>query len=72
VDKIPPKIEYVYPAQGTVNFDKDYIEIEFSEYVDKRSVQEALFISPYIEKTLEYEWTGTTVTITFPEELKKI
>ena len=71
VDKIPPKIEYVYPAQGTVNFDKDYIEIKFSEYVDKRSVQEALFISPYIEKTLEYEWTGTTVTITFPEELKK-
>jgi len=71
VDKIPPKIVNIYPEQGTINFDKNYIEIEFSEYVDKRSLQEAIFISPYIEKTLEYEWTGTTVTITFPEELKK-
>jgi hypothetical protein len=61
----------VYPQDRTINFDDDYIEIEFSEYVDKRSVQEAIFISPFIEKTPEFDWTGTTVTITFPEKLKE-
>ena len=35
VDKIPPKIDEVYPPDGTINFDKDYFDIEFSEYVDK-------------------------------------
>ena len=33
VDKIPPKIIEVYPAQGTINFKDDYFEIGFSEYV---------------------------------------
>lgn len=71
VDSIPPEIIEVYPPQGTVMFDKDYFEIEFSEYVDKRSVQEAIFISPFIEEGLEYEWTGKTLTATFKKKLER-
>ena len=71
VDRIPPKIIKVFPEDGTINFNKDYFEIEFSEYVDKRSVKDAIFISPFIEGALEYSWSGTTLEVNFPEKLKK-
>lgn len=70
VDKIPPKIKSVYPEDGTTNFKDDYFELEFSEYVDKRTFKDAIFISPAIEGNLETDWTGTTVTVNFPEKLK--
>ena len=70
VDKIPPEIIEVYPSDGTINFEEDYFEIEFSEYVDKRSVRDAIFISPFIEGSLEFSWTGKTLEVVFPEELK--
>ena len=71
VDRIPPEVVNVYPSDGTTNFKDDYLEIEFSEYVDKRSFQDALFISPYIEGGMDFSWTGTTVTVDFKEPLKK-
>ena len=71
VDKIPPEIEEVFPADGTTNYIEDYFEIEFSEYVDKRSVTDAIFISPFIEGSLEFSWSGTTLEVIFPEELKE-
>ena len=71
VDRIPPEIEEVYPADGTTNYDEDYFEIDFSEYVDKRSVREAVFISPFIEGALNFDWTGTSVEVSFPEGLRK-
>ncbi len=70
VDKIPPKIVNVFPADGTTKFDKDYFELEFSEYVDKRSARDAIFISPFIEGTFSYNWSGSTLEVTFPEKLK--
>jgi hypothetical protein len=70
VDRIPPNIVEVFPPDGTTNYDKDYFELEFSEYVDKRSVREALFISPFIEGALEFSFSGSTLEVTFPEELK--
>ena len=69
-DKTPPKIVKVFPADGTTNFDKDYFELDFSEYVDKRSVRDAIFISPFIEGNFTYSWSGTTLEVTFPEKLK--
>lgn len=69
-DKIPPIIVEVYPQDGTINFDENYFELEFSEYVDKRSVTEAIFISPFIDGNLEYSWDGTTLEVTFPEKLQ--
>ena len=70
-DRIPPEVVEIYPPDGTINFDDDYMEIEFSEYIDKRSFQDALFISPYIEGGMDFSWTGTTVTVEFNEHLKK-
>lgn len=70
VDKIPPQVLDVYPSDSTLNFNDDHFEIEFSEYVEKLSLMDALFISPEIKK-LEYDWSGTSVEITFDDTLKE-
>jgi hypothetical protein len=71
VDKIPPEIIEVYPEDGSINFNDDYFEIGFSEYVDRRSVKDAIFISPAIEGELELDWSGKYVRIEFPDTLKQ-
>lgn len=70
IDTTPPEIIETYPQNGTTNYNKDYFEINFSEYVDKNSFQNALFISPAIEGTFDYDWSGKTVRVTFPQQLK--
>jgi hypothetical protein len=67
-DTEPPQILEVFPANGTLNYSENYFELTFSEYVDKMSLLEALFISPEINN-LGYDWTGTTVEITFDDTL---
>lgn len=69
-DTIPPEIIRTYPQNGAVNFKDDHIEVEFSEYVDKRSVQEAIYISPYITGEIKFKWSGRKLRIFFPEKLK--
>ncbi|MCX6149922.1 MAG: Ig-like domain-containing protein [Ignavibacteriales bacterium] len=69
-DTVPPEIISVFPANGTTNFSDNYFEIEFSEYVDKRSVQDAIFISPAIDGSLEYDWSGKSLRVNFPGKLK--
>ncbi|UCH64904.1 MAG: Ig-like domain-containing protein [Ignavibacterium sp.] len=71
VDRIPPEIVEVYPLNGTTNYDDNYFEIEFSEYIDKRTFNDALFISPIVEGRLQFEWTGTSISVEFVEGLKK-
>ncbi len=70
VDLIPPEIISSYPENETINFNDDYIEFEFSEYIDKRTFKEALFISPSLDKDPEISWTGKTVEVYFPAGLK--
>ncbi len=70
VDKIPPVVVETYPENGTTNFHDDHIEFNFSEYVDKSTVKNALFISPAVSGDLELDWTGTSVEVDFPEPLK--
>lgn len=71
VDKTPPVIIYEYPSNGTTNFKDNHFEIEFSKYMDKRSVQDAIFISPAINGSLEFDWSGKSLQVDFPEKLKE-
>ncbi|MCF8240810.1 MAG: Ig-like domain-containing protein [Melioribacteraceae bacterium] len=71
IDKIPPEVLEILPTNGTTNFSGEYFEITFSEYVDKRSVQDAIFISPAIEGSMEYDWSGTSVEVYFVDTLKE-
>ena len=71
-DTTPPRIVKTTPENGAINVAKNTaITLNFSEYLNNRSVEPAIFISPYIDKT-EYK-VGVhrkTVTITFINPLK--
>ncbi|NUN69383.1 MAG: Ig-like domain-containing protein [Bacteroidetes bacterium] len=70
VDSVPPEIVSVFPSPGTINFTGNSILIEFSEYVDRRSAEEAVFISPGIRER-ETDWSGREMEITFNEPLRQ-
>ena len=71
IDTIPPKIIEMNPPDGTTQYKKNYFEITFSKYVDKHSVQGAIFISPSVQKGFEYDWSGKTLTVYFKDSLKQ-
>jgi len=71
IDLVPPKIEKAYPSNGTTNYKENYFELDFSKYVQKRSVQDAIFISPAIDGDLNFDWSGTSVRVYFPSKLKE-
>ncbi len=70
IDKTPPEIVSSYPLNGSTNFSDDYIELDFSEYVVKRTLRNAIFISPAIDGETEIDWSGTSARIYFPSKLK--
>lgn len=68
-DAIPPVVIRTVPDSNAVRVTEPRVEFEFSEYVDRRSVEEALFISPY-PGTLEFDWSGREVSVRFSDTLR--
>ena len=65
---MPPEIVKTFPQNKTTLFHDRSIKLKFSKYVDQRSVQESIFISPYVGKP-EYDWSGKEVEVLFPDTL---
>jgi hypothetical protein len=70
VDTTPPEIVSISPPPNTTHFTDSRIALEFSEYVDRRSVEESIFISP-LAGEVEFDWSGTEVEMTFKDSLKQ-
>ena len=70
IDRVPPVITELYPADGTINYKDTYFELTFSKYIEKRSLKDAIFISPAINGNIEIDWSGHSARINFPEKLK--
>lgn len=70
-DKVPPKVKYLYPRPGTVNFSGKELTLEFDEYVDRRSFIDAFFITPKPKGGITYDWSGKEVTVKFEKGLEK-
>lgn len=70
-DKIPPKLIFQAPKNNSLNFNGKSLILEFDEYVDKRSLQEAFHISPPYKGELIFEWSGKEVEIVFEKPLWK-
>ncbi len=64
-DKTPPKIIIVSPSANSLNFKGNVIHLEFNEYVDRRSLQDAFRISPPYIGDIDYDWSGKSVDIVF-------
>ncbi len=69
-DTEPPTIIATEPLSGTTNFRGDRISVEFSEYIDKGSARDAVFISPSVEN-FKLDWSGKTLEVFFKDSLKK-
>ena len=70
IDTDPPAVISTIPPNYTTRFSGQSITIEFSEYVDHRSVEGALFISPSLGP-LAFDWSGREVEIGFSEKLRR-
>jgi hypothetical protein len=70
VDMTAPVIISIYPDSNKLNFNDNKLRLEFDRYVEERTLEESIFISPYIGG-LEFDWSGTEVTITFSEKLRR-
>jgi Bacterial Ig-like domain len=70
VDTEPPVIISVYPAPNTTMFNERRIAFEFDKYVDHRSFEQSVFVSPVIED-MEFDWSGREVEMSFQGSLKE-
>ncbi|HTX18436.1 MAG TPA: Ig-like domain-containing protein [Bacteroidota bacterium] len=70
IDTVPPEILEVYPSPNSTNFEGQQLSFRFSKYVDRRSVEESIFISPFVPD-VEFDWSGKEVELDFPHPLKK-
>jgi hypothetical protein len=70
VDTEPPLIIRTFPDSNAVRVRTSSVELEFSEYVDRRTVEESIFFSPYVGR-LEFAWSGREVTVRFPDTLRR-
>ena len=70
-DREAPQIIRTFPENGTLNYNKNFVEFEFSEYINKRTVTNSIFISPYFSDEIETKWSGKKLRLIFPEKLKE-
>jgi len=69
-DLAPPQIVETDPPNSTAGITPKTITLRFDKYVDKRTVQDAIFISPALHGKLKFSWSGKTVEITLPDSLR--
>ncbi len=71
-DRTPPSIERTEPVRDTVNVsaDRQTVYVEFSEYVDRNSLSDALSITPQFDQRLRFSWSGQGVSIELPTSLR--
>lgn len=72
VDMIPPRVISNFPATNSTKINTDtYIEIQFSETMDKEKTDSSIFISPVTEEPFKYKWKGKKLVIKPTKLLEK-
>lgn len=69
VDTTPPEVITISPANRSLHFKGGKISIEFSEYLDERTVDNAIRISPLLSGRPEFVLRKKTLLFDFPEDL---
>lgn len=71
VDTIPPTIISVRPTAGAIHVaTKTSIDIVFSERMNKKSVENSIFISPLPSERIHFHWRGKRLGVSFGDTLK--
>jgi hypothetical protein len=71
-DRTPPSIAKTRPVQDTVNVSTDTrsVYVEFSEYVERSTLPQALSVTPQFEGRFRFDWSGRGVSIELPTGLR--
>lgn len=70
VDKTGPSVVSTIPENDTTGIAKgNRIFIEFSESIERKSVEGAVFISPRFAGELRYKWKDKVLTVILPDSL---
>ncbi len=69
-DTTPPFVASSAPEPGETNVTRETVRITFSEYVEAGSFAQAVTASPPFDGPLEFDWSGRTVEIAFPQPLR--
>ena len=70
VDTTPPIVVTTSPPNNATGVSTQSVSVEFNKYVDRRSFEESIFISPPVG-TLEFDWGGREVTVSWSDSLRK-
>ncbi len=69
-DKTPPRIAHVSPENKATLVARDHrVEFEFSEAMNRKSLENAIFISPDPGDGVRFKWKGRRLRILFPDSL---
>ena len=68
-DKIPPELISSDPEEGSLRFKGGEVKLKFSEYIDEKSVQSAIQISPVLDPPVEIKYNDDEIILLFPEKL---
>ncbi|MBL0046917.1 MAG: Ig-like domain-containing protein [Bacteroidetes bacterium] len=69
-DETPPKIVKSNPANGSILFKDEKIQLNFSEYIKVKDANNQLIISPPLKKTPELKVKNKTLTLDIEDSLK--
>ncbi|MGB1314975.1 MAG: Ig-like domain-containing protein [Chitinophagales bacterium] len=70
-DVTPPELKQAKPKNKSVNFNSNFIEFKFNEFIKLKSSSNYVFISPPLKNKPKYILNGKKVRIEFKEELLK-
>lgn len=68
-DKTPPKILFAFPQHRSLNVKTNEVELEFNKFVNKQTVLQNLMISPAIQYSTSWSFSGKKLTINFEEQI---
>lgn len=68
-DTEPPYIKNYFPKDKSLNYYENFVEIEFSEWVNRNLVVQNTIISPITE--VSYKWSGKKLRINFESKKRE-
>ncbi len=68
-DITPPKLTSTNPEAGSLHFEGGLVTLNFSEYIDEKSLLNAVTISPKIDPEIEAIYDDDAILLQFPEDL---
>ncbi len=68
-DKTGPTVERTFPKSGTVNFQKQFIEFDFSEFITRSTFQQAFNMAPALGLAYKVSFGRKSAKVSFDKPL---